>query len=405
MPETQGNVLPFAEQIAFFMQKVNLPTQRWDDLWKGAHARGFMIAGATKTALLEDFYGAVLAAQADGETLVDFKARFNAIVAKHGWSHTGGAPWRARVIYNTNINTAYQAGRYQQMQTLRKTRPYWRYVHGDSANPRAQHLAWDGLVLPAEDAFWQTHYPPNGWGCSCRVEALSARDLRALKKTGPDKAPAVKTYAWKDARGGLHQIPVGIDPGWDYNVGEAAMGRGLAQKAAQAPQTGRMWQRLTKGDWQSAGRPEQVPLDRPKASLAAHVGSAAALKSVLQKALGGEEKVFALKQGDFTHRVLVNAEGLGSHLAAGDLERARFLPLLPEVLTDPYEVWLAFEQSKTTGRIALRLSYIKAFKQGLLGRKGMLFVANARAGVLEGWTAMPMSKERDLNSNAGRLEV
>ena len=226
------------------------------------------------------------------------------------------------VIYNTNIKPAYQAGRYQQMQTLRKTRPYWRYVHGDSANPRAQHLAWDGLVLPAEDAFWQT--PSNGWGCSCRVEALSARDLRALKKTGPDKAPAIKTYAWKDARGGLHQIPVGIDPGWDYNVGEAAMGRGLAQKAAQAPQTGRMWQRLTKGDWQSAGRPEQVPLDRPKASLAAHVGSAAALKSVLQKALGGEEKVFALKQGDFTHRVLVNAEGLGSHLAAGGLERTHF---------------------------------------------------------------------------------
>ena len=76
-------------------------------------------------------------------------------------------------------------------------------------------------------------------------------------------------------------------------------------------------------------------------------------------------------------------------MAEGDLERAgHFFPLLPEVLADPYEVWLAFEQSKTTGRIALRLRYIKVFKQGLLGRKGMLFVANARAGVLEGTLAM-----------------
>ena len=151
------------------------------------------------------------------------------------------------------------------------TNPWRKQEAGDGDGAAQIHapsiLPGMELVLPAEDAFWQTHYPPNGWGCSCRVEALSARDLRALKKTGPDKAPAVKTYAWKDARGGLHQIPVGIDPGWDYNVGEAAMGRGLAQKAAQAPQTGRMWQRLTKGDWQSAGRPEQVPLDRPKASL------------------------------------------------------------------------------------------------------------------------------------------
>ena len=69
-------------------------------------------------------------------------------------------------------------------------------------------------------------------------------------------------------------------------------------------------------------------------------------------------------------------------MAAGDLERAHFLPLLPVVLADPYEVWLAFEQSKTTGRIALRLRYIKVFKQGLSGRKGLLFVGTARAGVL-----------------------
>ena len=43
---------------AFFKQKLNLPTKRWDDL--GTHARGFMIAAATKTALLKAFFGAVL---------------------------------------------------------------------------------------------------------------------------------------------------------------------------------------------------------------------------------------------------------------------------------------------------------------------------------------------------------
>ncbi len=96
--------------------------------------------------------------------------------------------------------------------------------------------------------------------------------------------------------------------------------------------------------------------------------------------------MFTLKQGDFRHDVLVNAEALGEHLATSDLERGRFLPLLPEVLEDPYEVWLAFEKSKTTGRIALRLRYIKAFKEGMFGRKGILFVANAHKGILTGWT-------------------
>ena len=73
------------------------------------------------------------------------------------------------------------------------------------------------------------------------------------------------------------------------------------------------------------------------------------------------------------------------------------------MLTDPYEVWLAFEQSKTTRRIALRLRYIKAFKQGLLGGKGMLFVANARAGVLEGWTIVPYDTKRLSERRVGKL--
>lgn len=35
---------------------------------------------------------------------------------------------------------------------LRKKRPYGLYRHGDSAHPRPQHLAWNGTVLPLDDA-------------------------------------------------------------------------------------------------------------------------------------------------------------------------------------------------------------------------------------------------------------
>jgi hypothetical protein len=55
-------------------------------------------------------------------------------VATHGWDFKGGRNWRTRVIYQTNLQTSYAAGRYQQLTDpdMLKVRPYWRYVHSDS---------------------------------------------------------------------------------------------------------------------------------------------------------------------------------------------------------------------------------------------------------------------------------
>lgn len=215
--------LPFDEAIAFFRQKLSIPTARWTDLWKGEHARGFTIAGALREELLEDFRAAIDSALADGTSYAAFLKDFDRIVSTYGWSYNGGRGWRSRVIYQTNIRTAYAAGRWAQMNDpdVLKYRPYRLYRHGDSVKPRQQHLAWDGLVLPADDPWWDTHYTPNGWGCTCKVFALSERDLQRLGKDKPDQAPDDGTYEWVDKQTGeLHQIPNGIDPGWDYNVGK-----------------------------------------------------------------------------------------------------------------------------------------------------------------------------------------
>ena len=206
--------LPFAEQIAFFLAKLNVPTARWDDLWQEAHDTGFMVAGAAKADLLDDLRAAVDKAISQGTTLAEFRADFDALVARNGWTGwTGqgtkaGEAWRTRVIYATNLRSSYSAGRYQQLQAIKHRRPYWRYKHNDTvAHPPPQHPAWDGLILPADDPWWQTHMPPNGWGCRCRVESLAQRDLERLGKAGPDQAPT--------APGDTD----GIDPGWAYAPG------------------------------------------------------------------------------------------------------------------------------------------------------------------------------------------
>lgn len=212
----QRGWLPAAE---YFLQKLNIPTARWTDLWQGQHARAFTVAGAMRDDLLADLRAAVQDAVANGTSFATFQARFEEIVARHGWTGwTGegseaGRAWRARVIYKTNMITAHAAGRYRQMtdpDTLAHM-PYWQYRHNSLENPREEHQAWHGMVLRWDDPWWSTHYPPNGWGCRCDVRPISERMLRKMGKTGPDKAPGP----------GKGDPP----PEWAYHVGEA-WGRG-----------------------------------------------------------------------------------------------------------------------------------------------------------------------------------
>ncbi len=79
---------------------------------------------------------------------------------------------------------------------------------------RPLHAAWDGLVLPVDDPFWHTHYPPNGWRCRCRAVSVSERDLRRDIADGEritTPAPPVQTVRYLDKRTGLEaDVPAGI---------------------------------------------------------------------------------------------------------------------------------------------------------------------------------------------------
>lgn len=219
--------LPNQEALSFFLGKVNVPTQRWTDVWQEAHSRGFMVAGAASDDLLNDFRGAIRQAIEEGTTLADFRKQFDQIVSTHGWAHNGSAAWRSRVIYETNLSTAFSAGRYAQMTEpdVLAVYPFWQYVHSGNVHPRLNHKAWNGLTLRADDGWWKTHNPPNGWGCGCYTRPVSGRGLQRMGKAGPDTAPPVEYRDWRvPATGELKRIPVGIDPGFGYNPGEAWRG-------------------------------------------------------------------------------------------------------------------------------------------------------------------------------------
>lgn len=225
MPGVAYGTLPFKQQIAFFRGKENVLTDRWDDVWEAEHDASFMVAGANRMDLLADFREAVRAAVDDHETLEQFRARFDSIVAKHGWDYNGGRNWRSRVIYETNMRQSYNAGRYAQQMALRSTLPYIQYHHSDAVqHPRPVHLGWNGKVWRADDPIWNAIYPANGWGCQCYTSSLSERDLQRLGKSGPDPTPQlnwIDAIVGKRSAGGPRVVRTveGVDPGFSYAPG------------------------------------------------------------------------------------------------------------------------------------------------------------------------------------------
>lgn len=406
--------LPFTDAITFFRDKLNLETKHWTELWEGQHARAFTVAGATREGLLTDIRQAVDKAISTGTTLEEFRKDFASICDRAGWSPRGGEAWRARVIYETNLSTAYAAGHYKAMTDpdVREALPYWRYVRSSSEHPRLEHLAWAGTILPWNDPWWNTHYPPNGWGCKCGVVSCSERELARLKAEQADiktEAPPESTVEWTDRRTGeVREVPKGIDPGWGYNPGKAAWGEQQSKEIWEAWQASgvQTWERLpgsAGGNWESTGRPREIPVDTPKARFGPTASTEAEVVAQLRDLLGGEQAVFefapAVAAPGLSYDLVVNAEVLGSHINPA---RAPYLPFLRETIENPFEVWTNFERNRLTGQVRLSTRFIK--RMDLRGKKGMLLVAQANKGCLEAWTVIPASSKNYLqDQRIGRL--
>lgn len=237
------------EALAFFKGKGYATSFAWQDVWQREHDAAFTVAKMMQVDLLRDVRTAVDKAIADGQTLAQFREAIEPRLLEAGWwgqadmqdPATGetrtvqlGSPRRLRVIFETNMRVSYAAGHWAQIQQTKADAPYLMYDAVNDRHTRPEHAAWDGLVLPADDSWWQTHYPPNDWGCRCGVIQLSADQLPAVGKDGPDQAPASRTREYVNPRTGeVSRIPEGIGAGWAYAPGSdraAQLERELADK-------------------------------------------------------------------------------------------------------------------------------------------------------------------------------
>jgi hypothetical protein len=204
--------------------------------------------------VLSDLHTAVVEAMEQGQSFETFKKNLTPILQQKGWwgkkempdPLTGervnaqlGSDRRLKTIYRVNMRSAYQRGQYERTMAS-DLHPYLMYRIGPSVHHRKEHVSWDGLILPKDDPFWDSHFPPNGWGCKCYTRAVSEARLKRYQAQGiptaprldgtgggtipvKTKAPPVKykTY-FNERKGTVEQVPEGVDPAFNWHVGKVS---------------------------------------------------------------------------------------------------------------------------------------------------------------------------------------
>ncbi|WP_372747066.1 phage minor head protein [Lutibacter sp.] len=72
--------------------------------------------------------------------------------------------------YDQAVGSARMAKKWQDIERTKHLYPNIRYVAVIDDRTRQLHKQWHNIILPIEHPFWDTHYPPNDWGCRCMVQ-------------------------------------------------------------------------------------------------------------------------------------------------------------------------------------------------------------------------------------------
>ncbi len=418
--------LPPRRAIQYFKDKGYAISFNWWETYQTANARAFTVAKAMRFDVLADIRAEMDNALVNGITPREFVSNLAPRLKAKGWwgksvvQHPDGtaelvqlgSPHRLKTIYKVNMDTARAVSRHQVQQATVSQRPYWMYDALEDGRTRPHHAAMDGQVFHHDDPFWDTHYPPNGFNCRCRVQALTGDEVeqRKLKiNTSEDKLHPIQQRVGVDKQTGeviyrpateyradhVHFAP---DPGWNYNPGAA----GGPFDPGRAPSINEMLSPV--------GR-QQTWRDLGLVSLPATLAPGA---TRLPRAATPEEQYdafYAATSSDrFTPIAVTRSDGKKDtlynlittpdklddvyltnrfvrHLVDRDDHREEFANYIIPALQQPAEVWRQWGQAKD-GRVLLSDVFVTAFPD----RNAVLVVReDVKIGALA-WTFFPLDK-------------
>lgn len=398
--------LPPAEAMAFMDgRQLSAETYHWYDLWREEHQRAFTVSRLARGDLLEALQTSLAKSVAGDLSRRDWIKSTEQLLKNAGWWGTTEVTdprtgellktrfnhARLQLIFDTNVRQAAAAGQWQRLVRNQRTHPYARYVAMDDERTRPQHRAWHNVTLPLDDAWWATHRPPNGWRCRCRVIGVTQREYdqgEVLDRPGAETdqgaplrstpmvkaAPPVSLRDWRNPiTGAIEQVPVGIDPGFDYNPGttgrsaafeamvKAKLGKMSTEVAKAAEAAGVLFPEVAKevagqDTWQTLGLADLRQM-RPSMAAPDLLTAAESVEdavNVLRSALG--VPVNGARFVETPAGLVTIFDKLLTHVVEKRLDRReRFGAFVLPTLQQPDEVWETAYDDATTRRRFIKL--------------------------------------------------
>ncbi|TFU26155.1 phage minor head protein [Thermus tengchongensis] len=181
--------------LAWFRARLPLPDPAFRALREETRRRAFWVAGLTALDMVQEVKDALEEALREGTAFEGFRKALSERV-RQAWGE--GSRHRLAVVFRTNLQLAYGAGRWKEAVETKALRPYWglQVVLDGRTSEVCRPLA--GVVLPADHPFWRNHIPPLHHGCRTALVTYTREEGERL--------------AWREAPAHEPQAGFGLAP-------------------------------------------------------------------------------------------------------------------------------------------------------------------------------------------------
>jgi SPP1 gp7 family putative phage head morphogenesis protein len=167
----------FDAAVADLRSRIVMSDAEYAVLTAAARAAAFKVAGLQQLRMVQLVLDSLTTAIGKGQGLSSWRKQLGADL-KSAWGK--GSAFRLETIFRNSIQSALNRGRFKQMTdpAIKKLRPFWLFDAVLDSRVSTICRERDQIVLPQDDPWWDSNYPPLHHRCRSGVRTLRAKQAQ-----------------------------------------------------------------------------------------------------------------------------------------------------------------------------------------------------------------------------------